>query len=185
MSYVKASTIMDAVKTVLAAIALPDGEPGEKLFERVEFHENKNLGEAMRDLVIVKQRVAFIVPGGFGYANFKEGRTVRSARTFTFDLLFADRAYTKGGHDAVFGGAKNVGVLEMQELVVDALAANPQLITGDPAAALPYVVLTATEGAPLNLKLDEKDSAGRECYAQGYETPAGEIVLTPTAPAPR
>ncbi len=173
-SFVKTTDILAALKTQLESLPLPGTTTGEKLFERVEFHENKKLREALQDLVIVKQRVAIIVPGGDSYANLKEGRSVRSVRTSTFDLLLADRAWTKGGHEAVFGGTKNVGVLTMKDLVVDHFIANPQL-------DLPWVVLTPTEGAQIEIAdADVKDSPGRECFVLAYETPAGERTITPT-----
>lgn len=174
MSFVPTVSILNALKAQLEAIALPGGQPGEKLFEKVDFHENKKLREALADLVIVKQRVAIIVPGGDGYVNTREGRTVRSVRTSMFDVLIADRAWTKGGHEAVFGGPKNVGVLTMKDLVVNHLIANSQL-------GLPYVVLQPEEGAQIEIAdPDVKDSPGRECWVQNYTTPSGEEVITPT-----
>lgn len=177
MSFVRTITILEALKTHLAALPHPtDG--AAKLFERVEFHENKKLREALTDLTIIKQRVAIIVPGGDRYTNTREGRTVRSKLTQTFDLLIADRAWTKGGHEAVFGGPKNVGVLTMKDIVRDYFIANPQL-------DLPWVVLTPEEGAHIEVaESDAKDSPGRECYVLNYSTPAGEDVITPTKPWP-
>lgn len=174
MAYVTTGSILSALKTQLAAIAHPTAA-GEKLFERVDFHENKKLREALTDLTITKQRVAIIVPGGDTYETYLEGRTRRSVRTSTFDLLIADRAWTKGGHNAVFGGPSNIGILTMKDLVVDHLVANPQL-------DLPYVVLTPEEGAQIEIADEQvKDSPGRECYVLNYSTPAGEQILNPTA----
>ncbi len=175
MSFVKTLDILTKLQTALAALPLPGTITGEKLFERVDFHENKKLREALTDLIIVKQRVAIIVPGGDIYVNTREGRTVRSTRTSTFDLLIADRAWTKGGHEAVFGGPKNVGVITMKDLVVDHFAENPQL-------GLPWVVLTPEQAAQIEISdSDAKDSPGRECYVLNYSTPAGERTITPTA----
>ena len=169
--------ILNAVKAALEALPHPD-LPAEKLFERVDFHENKKLREALRDLTIIKQRVAIIVPGGESFANTREGRTVRSERAFTFDLLIADRAWTKGGHEAVFGGEKNLGVLLMKDAVVRHFIANPQI-------GLPYVTLQPQDGAQIELADDQvKDVPGRECYVLNYTTPAGEETLRPTQPFP-
>lgn len=181
MPFVPALTILGKLRELLLAMPHPDqamADAGEKLFERVEFHENKKLKEALADLTILKQRVAILVPGGDDYENKREGRAIRSTRSSTFDLLIADRAWTKGGHEAVFGGAKNVGVLTMQELVVNALCDNPQL-------GLAYVVLAPTGGAQITIAdEDVKDSPGRECFVLNYETPSGERVINPTAPWP-
>jgi hypothetical protein len=178
MSFVKTLDIMAKLKAALESLPLPGTTTGEKLFERVEFHENKKLREALSDLIIIKQRVAIIVPGGDSYENLKEGRVVRSRRTSTFDMLLADRSWTKGGHDAVFGGAQNVGVFAMKDIVVDYFVANPQL-------DLPWVVLTPEQGAMIEIADSEaKDSPGRECCVLNYSTPAGESTITPTKPWP-
>ncbi len=180
-SFVPTLTLITALKTVLEAIPLPGGADGEKLFERVDFHENKKLKEALTDLIIVKQRVCIIVPGGDGYTNVKEARTIRSVRHSTLDLLIADRSWTKGGYDALVGGPKNVGILAMKDLVVNTLADNPQLATGDPLTPLPWVVLQPEQGAEITIAdAVAKDTPGRECWVQGYSTPAGQRVLTPT-----
>lgn len=178
MSFVPTLSILGALKAQLEGIALPGGGAGEKLFERVDFHENKKLREALADLVIIKQRVCIIVPGGDSYENVREGRTVRSSMTQTFDLLIADRAWTKGGHEAVFGGAKNVGVIKMKDTVRDHFLASPQL-------GLPYIVLTPQEGAHIEIAdSDAKDSPGRECFVMNYSTPAGEATIKPTVAYP-
>lgn len=178
MSFVRTIEILGKLQAHLQAIPLPGGAEGELLFERVDFHENKKLREALADLVIIKQRVCIIVPGGDSYENRREGRTVRSSCTQTFDLLIADRAWTRGGHEAVFGGLRNVGVLVMKDVVRDYFVAHPQL-------ELPWVVLTPQEGAHIEIAdSDAKDSPGRECFVLNYSTPAGEAVLAPTQPWP-
>lgn len=178
MPFIKTLAILTALKAELEQIPLPNGAPGEKLFERVDFHENKKLREALVDLVIVKQRVCIIVPSGDSYENIREARTTRSLMTQSFDLLIADRSYTKGGHEAVFGGAKNLGVIQMKDEVRDWFLAHPQL-------GLAFVCLTPEEGAHIEIAdSDAKDSPGRECFVLHYSTPAGEAMLTPTVRYP-
>ena len=178
MPYVPTLSILTALQTFLAALPHPDAaraQAGDKLFERVELHENKKLKEALKDLTVVKQRVALIVPGGDSYQNFREGRATRSVRTTALDVLVADRAWTKGGHEAVMGGANNVGVIRMKDLVTNALAESPQL-------GLPYVVLAPTDGAMITIANEDiKDTPGRECWVTAFETPAGEVTLYPLA----
>lgn len=181
MPFLSDATILNALKAQLEAMPHPDpakAEAGEKLFERVDFHENKKLRDALRDLTIVKQRVAILVPGGESFQNIREGRTVRSVRTFSFDVLIADRSWTKAGHEAVFGGDNNIGVLAMKDLVLQRFIAHPQL-------GLAYVVLQPQDGAQIELVDDQvKDVPGRECYVLNYSTPAGEEVIRPTAAWP-
>lgn len=177
MPYVPTLSLLTALKAALLEIPHPT-LAGEPLFQVVDYHENKRLAEALRDLIAQKQRVAIIVPSGDTYLSTREGRTVRSERTTSLDLLIADRAWTKGGYEAVVGGANNVGVLRMKDLVVAHLLARCQL-------GLPDVVLTPTEGAHITLADTEvKDVPGRECWVQAYETPAGWETLTPTTPRP-
>lgn len=176
--------LMARLKTVLSAIDHPTIN-GQKLFEVVEYSEDKNLAEALQDLIILKQRVCLIVPAGDDWQRRKEGRTMHADRTTSLDLLFADRAYTKGGQDAAFGGANNVGVVKMHELVLATLAENPQLEAGNPAYPLRWCALVPVSGAFLSIAADEaKALPGRQAYAVNYETPSGEITLPMTAAWP-
>jgi hypothetical protein len=178
MPFISTLALLAAVKTALEAIPHPDtalAAAGEKLFERVDFHENKKLREVLRDQLILKQRVAIIVPEGDSYENIPQARNATSVRTAQFALLIADRAWTRGGHDAVFGGTANLGVLAMKDQVVEALAANPQLGLGV------GVLLQPQQGNEIELADDEvKDSPGRECYVLSYATWAGMTTLAPT-----
>ncbi len=122
----KTVDLCNALKIALAAIDHPT-LAGEKLFQAVDFHEDKNLAEALQQLIIVKSRVCLIVPAGDHYDHVKEARSLYSRRTTSVDLLMADLAYTKGGQAATFGGPTNVGVLAMKDLVVATLGAAPQL----------------------------------------------------------
>lgn len=178
MPFLKTTDLLNAVKASLASIPLPGGQPGDKLFARVEFHENKRLKEALAQLVVTEDRVALVVPGGHAFTNVKEGRTIRSTRRTTFDILIADRDWADNGQQAVFGGPDAIGVLTMGDLVVDHFAQNPQL-------GLAYVALQVEDAAEITLADDEvKDTPGRECFVLAYSTPSGERVISPTAPWP-
>lgn len=167
-----------ALKTKLESIDHPT-LAGQKLFEVVNFHEDKNLAEALQQLIIVKKRVCLIVPAGDHYVNAKEGRSMRSVRITSVDLVMADLAYTKGGQDAAFGGANNVGVIAMKDIVVSVLAAAPQL-TG-----LRWCALYPTDGAFLTLsESEEAKTPGRQAFAMNYETPSGELITPLTVAWP-
>lgn len=169
-------TLCAGLKAALEAIAHPTAD-GEKLFGAVLYHEDTNLAEALQDLVVMKQSVCIIVPQGDRYEQRKEGRSLVSTRLTNVDLVIADRAYTKGGQDAAFGGPKNVGVLKMKDLVVAALAENPQL------GGLRFCALFPTEGAMLEISADDaKRTPGRQAFVQNYETPSGEIITPLTMP---
>ncbi|MBX3736741.1 MAG: hypothetical protein KF715_08635 [Candidatus Didemnitutus sp.] len=165
----KTSVLCAGLKAKLEAIDHPTLE-GEKLFEVVAFHENKNLGEALQDLVVVKKRVCFIVPQGDRFESKKEGRSQVSDRFTSIDLLYADTAYTKGGNAAVFGGPNNVGVIAMNEITLEVIAKDPQL------GGLRWCALQPTEGAKIEMAAaDAKAASGREAWVQNYETPSGRI----------
>jgi hypothetical protein len=167
----KTMDLCAALKTALAAINHPT-LAGQKLFEVVEYHEDTNLGEALQQLIITKKRVCIIVPQGDRYQTERPGRTIVSTRTTSLDLVIADQAYTRGANDAAFGGANNLGVLRMKEIVLEALAASPQL------GGLPWCALYPTEGAMLEISAsDEKSAPGRQAWVQNYETPSGQIQM--------
>ncbi len=170
--------LLAALKTRLLALDHPT-LTGEKLFEVVAYHEDKNLAEALEELIITKSRVCLIVPAGDRFERRKEGRIINVDRYSSLDLVFADKAYTKGGQDAAFGGTKNVGVVAMADLVIEKLGETPQL-TG-----LRWCSLEPTDGAFLTLAADEqKKATGRQAYVLNYETPSGELTLSPTAAWP-
>lgn len=179
MSFIPTLDLLTAVKLRLEALLLPGTTTGEKAFERVEFHVNKKLREALQAMIVTEQRVAMIVPGGHSFRNVPEGHNkVRSYRTSTFDILIADRDYAAQGHEAVFGGAEAIGVLTLADLVVDEFAERPQL-------GLPYVALQPEEGAEIAVAdEDVKDSPGRECFVLAYSTPTGDRVIAATQPWP-
>lgn len=159
-----------ALKTFITAIDHPT-LAGQKLFESVEFYPEKNLSDALQQLVIAKERVCLIVPSGDHYTQEKEGRTIRTTIWTSIDLVLADRAYLQKGQEAVFGGDKNVGVLAMKDLVLAAIGAQPQLTN------LRWCALYPTGGALITLSdADEKKAPGRQAFALSYDTPAGQLI---------
>ncbi|AHF94216.1 hypothetical protein OPIT5_08335 [Opitutaceae bacterium TAV5] len=184
MPYIATLDIMQAVKASLATLRIDPADPeSAPLFETIDMHINKKLKEALKNLLILDQRVCLIVPGGENYENIKEGRTIRSEKDITFDLLIADRDWAEKGHDATFGGPENIGILRMADRVVEHFLETPQL-------GMPYVCIVPTAMRPIDVPADDvKDSPGRECYVINYESPAGSAILTPTvpwsAPSPR
>ncbi|MDR1284225.1 MAG: hypothetical protein LBK99_25915 [Opitutaceae bacterium] len=175
--YIATLDIMQAVKTALAKLRIDPADPASApLFETIDMHINKNLKQALKNLLILDQRVCLIVPGGENFENVREGRTIRSEKDITFDLLIADRDWAEKGHDATFGGPDNIGILRMADRVVAHLLEKPQL-------GMAYVCLVPTAMRPIDVPADDvKDSPGRECYLINYETPAGSAILNPTAP---
>jgi hypothetical protein len=174
MSFLTTSELLTALKAFLASLPLnplaplvaPDDATTERLFERVEFFDAPETGTALRELLITKQRVCFIVPSGEDYDHLRSGDVVTSTCTQEFDLVFADRAWVKGTA-AVFGGPNNVGVVPMKDRVRPALFG--QSLGLDGVALVPI-------GGSFATIADEKakDVPGRETYVMTWHTWAGE-----------
>jgi hypothetical protein len=175
MSFISTLQLLTALKPVLAGIphpAPPVDAPGEKLFARVEFWDSQLLAEAIKNLAVAKQRVCFIVPEGEDYETVREGQSVIVYRSLSFNLLIADRAWTKDGYGAAFGGPNNLGVLAMKDLVCAALL-------GEATLGLPHAALAPTGGNFIEASAqDVKDAPGRECYVLSWATPAGDHRYT-------
>lgn len=165
MAYLTTKTLLAAIKSALEALTLEGSTT--RLFELVEYYDSQRLGEALEKLIIVKQRVCFVVPSSDAYENVISGRIAVSTRTTEIDLLIADRDWLSG-QEAVFGGTSTdkPGILAMKDIVVSALAGQPLALEG--------VSMLPIGGSPITLREQEaKDTPGRECWVQTFETRAG------------
>lgn len=169
MSFLKTTALFALVKGLLTALETESEEP---LFERIEFYDSQKMAEALRALTIFKTRVGILVPAGDTYSNALNGQVLTSSRTTQFHLLIGDRDYsTKPG--AFFGTDKNVGVLDMKDIVVEAL-------TG--AKVGPGMVLAPIGGGALTLPDKQaKDSPGRETWVQSFEVLTGRMRVATSA----
>jgi hypothetical protein len=173
MSYLTTTQLLTALKTFLADIQAQLGEETVPLFERVEFFDAPETGTAIRELLITKQRVCFIVPSGDDYETTRTGDVVVSECTQEFDLIFADRSWVKG-NAAVFGGPTNLGVVPMKDIVRAELVGQTLGLDG--------VALVPVGGSFATLADDKaKDVPGRESYVMTWRTWAGDarVSLTP------
>jgi hypothetical protein len=174
-NYIPTLDILAALKAKLEAIQIPAGLPAGvgtgPLFQRVEYYDNENLADALSKLIIIKQRVCFIVPMSDHYENdLSGGAFLHSRRLTEIVLLIADSSFTKGGQDAVFGGEKNIGVVRMKDLVVEELVGT--------TLGLPGVALAPADGNFITVSDEKaKDKPGRECWVQPFETWAGDARI--------
>ncbi|HZZ19349.1 MAG TPA: hypothetical protein VFE25_08270, partial [Opitutaceae bacterium] len=136
MAYIKTLDLLAALKTAITAIKSPL-DASKPLFASVAFYDSNELGKALSELVIATQSACIILPRGDTYLNKMEGRSTLSERTSEVELILVDRSYGKGSDEAKFGGEKNVGVVTMKELVLEAIAGNSTL-------GLSYVALRPT-----------------------------------------
>ena len=167
MSFRPTSDIIAALQARLEALPLDAGVPaGEKLFQVVAVYRESDLGRAFQDLHAVKQRLCFIVPISIEHDNQVDRQRLLSVRTLGVDLLFGDRSFEKGATAALIGGARNVGVIEMAERVIDDLFDTP-LVLEDVGG-------TPGEGAPLILtREDLPNDPGRVAWIQSFTFRAG------------
>jgi hypothetical protein len=175
-NYIPTLDLIAGFKAALESLQIPPGLPAGAgtgpLFQKVDYYDSENLADALKNLLILKQRVCFIVPAGDRYENSQHGGVfLHSKRLAEVDLLIADSAWTKAGQDAVFGGEKNLGILRMKDLVVEALTGS--------SLGLPNVALSPADGNFITVADDKaKDRPGRECWVQPFETWAGEARIS-------
>lgn len=170
MAYIDSVALYEAVKAVLAALALdPTADPaGEKLLDAVAFYNLRDPVKALNDLFMTQeQRVAFIVPGGDTHAN-NGGRdqvSVVSHCDCDFEIMLCDRVWEKTDTAAVMGGEENLGVIRLKDRVRAALIGQSLDISG--------VVLLPGEGGLVDLFDPRGQEQGRTCWVQGFTTYAG------------
>lgn len=167
MSFHSANTLMDALKARLESLPLDVNTPaGEKLLQRVEYFGTSDIQRAFEQLYFTQQRLALIVPVRIGHTNDRDRLRLVSVRSLTVDVLFGDRSFDKGSTAALVGGAKNVGVIEMNERTIDSLFETP--------LALDDVICEPGEGAPLLITNEQKpNDPGRVCWVQTLTLRAG------------
>lgn len=173
MSHIATLDLLTALKAFIAGITVEiAGEPAP-LFERVELFDALETGTALRELLITKQRVCFIVPSGDDYENQRTGDVVTSTLIQEFDLIFADRVWTKGTA-GVFGGPTNIGTIPMKDLVRERLIGQ--------ALGFDGVALIPISGSFATIADDKaKDVPGRESYLMTWQTWAGEARVSLSA----
>ena len=165
MAYLPTITILEALKTTLAA--LKDAEENT-VFEYVAIYDAPDIEEALRDLSRqYEKRVCLILPG---QESYQEESTL-SRRIATFTLIMGDRD-RKPGPVALVGdlSAGQQGIIRMKDTVVTALTGHTLALAG--------LQLRPGTGGP-HLQYDgDQDDRPRRGWIQRFETPAGSIRLT-------
>ena len=174
MAFIRTTVLIALFKARLESLKIDPAKPAaedNRLFQRVGIFGANQLEEALKATFASEQRVAFIVPAGDTHATDRDRTVIWSQRRTRLVLLIADRALDKAKPDALVGGAKNLGILEMKDLVIEDLFANP---FNDP----PDLAFEPGEGEPLMLQGADKTAGagnlGRECWAQQLIAYAGQ-----------
>ena len=175
--YTPTLDLLQAVKGEVENIQLPAPLEGTA-FASVQVYAHENLVGAMSDLLVFEDRACFIVPTSNRYTNQREGRVLTSQRETEFVLLITDRVYGgKFDAEALLGNTETPGIVRLQELVVTAL-------TGQ-SLDLKNVCLLPSTGEPFRIaKADQEANEGRECWAQPFTTPAGEMRVDRASTVP-
>ena len=162
--FISTGAIITALKTFLESLKAPEGN--KPLFEIVRPYDSTQINKAFADLLIENERrLCFIVPGRQGYEHAREGQKLRVAKAPQFLLLICDTD-RETGHEAMFGGPDNIGVIGINDIVVNALAGETLGIQG--------VVISPIEGDDLLVYDESKPTdSGRKGWLLVIETPAG------------
>jgi len=160
--------LLESLKKALEGLQIGDAGSEEALFSSVAIYPNKGLAAALRDLVLTKDRVCLIVPLGYKYTHNETGAgTILAKRYLEVDLLIADRAIAKGGIEALTGGPRNIGIMEMSDATVDGISGK---------AMSAYGGVIPSDGAQLEIaNKDAQDMPGRIAWVQSLLIPGGTV----------
>jgi hypothetical protein len=169
MPFLHTTELLETLKTRLESLRVDPANPeSEKLFQRVGYFGASKLNDALKATFAAEQRVCFIVPAGDNHTNIRNRSFTWATRGTKIVLLIADRALEKVNQEALVGGPKTLGVLELKDLVIDDLFANA-------FADVPDLAFEPGDGDVLIIG-NEKNPAdlGRECYMQHFTAYAGQ-----------
>jgi hypothetical protein len=157
-------TLLEALKAHLQGLCMPNAQE-QKVFDFVDFYNEKDVDGGLTKLIKpTAKRVCLIVPGGDDYEqdNDTPFNVIFLKRTTDFSLLIADNSYKPGAVEAIFGGEKTTGAINIKDIVVRELTGK-QL-------GFPEVSLQPMSGSLLEIGGKE---GSRPCWIQSFTTPAG------------
>ena len=162
--FIPTLSILNAVVAAVQALTVPESE--DKLFDEVRLYDATDVDKAFADLALNRQKkLCFVLPSKHTYQSQLDGSKLDSAKRINFACLVCDTD-RKTGREALFGGDKNLGVIALQEELVDQLT-GAQL-------GLRWVVVEPVEGDDF-VVFDEHQSSdpGRKGWFQLFSTRAG------------
>lgn len=173
MSLINPRTILTAVKTALEAIRLPVDPFGADVaaFQAVKFFDYEDLTVGLQELLVFKDRVAFIILDDIFHARQSGGRVIKVERKMNLTVLMADRNWAKR-ETALMGSepdaaTKTPGVILLGHLVIEALFNE---VGG--------VAIVPEDGEIFKLVKQERDNAtGRLAWSQQFEMSLGHGAI--------
>ncbi len=120
----------------------------------------------MERLVVVADRVAFLIPAGDKFETEQRGAAVTCTRYHLLDIIVADRDYLQG-QEAAFGGSGSLGVVAIKDELLAAMSQTPH-----------SPPLRPVEATPLEIVVEGKDTPGRQCWVLTCQLHAGTAVFT-------
>jgi hypothetical protein len=165
MPFTDTLTILEKLKTRLAALEL---EPGTPLFDKVEYYSSTDLLRALAELRVFKNRVCFIVPGDDDFFNEVSGRSLNTVVERHVFLLLADRDYGRR-QSAATGDENTPGVVAMKDRVVSELTGRN--------LDLRQVLVKPVNGTPLLIQGPKREeAAGREAWNLELVVECGQVL---------
>jgi hypothetical protein len=115
--------IFEAFRDALRAVKLDDTADSVPLFDSVELYPNKQLVQALRDLVLVKDRICLVVPLAVRrIINDQSGVVSVNGRKYAeVALLYTDRALFQSAQKVTFGSDKNPGLFAIDDRIEAAI----------------------------------------------------------------
>lgn len=159
-------------RTVQAVLSETPSDP--KLFDKISFYPESNLGRALMDLRVMASRIALIVPQGDTYENQRQGQVATAARNSEFMVIIADRDFSIDAAQ-MQSTRSSPGILNLKDLTVQLLTRKSFVIESR------IVWFAPREGAVVqidwkddNERAPKADMKGRESWHQLFIANAGD-----------
>lgn len=158
-------TSLTDIAAAVSAITLPPayGDPAVAAFDKVKIFDLQDLAVAMEELFAYADRIAIIALDGINHDSEVGGNSLKLKRSATVTILCADRRYSDR-QKALMGDSATPGALQLQKLLVDALAGR---LSGGSVAVPAAGRLALVEHD------QRRNDPGRIVFAQDFEISAG------------
>lgn len=180
--FVTTLALLTTVSNTLAAARYSQPSPGEpavlsenpsdpKIFDKIAFYPERDLGRALADLRIMENRVALIVPQGDTYENERRGQVATSARTTELMIIIADRDFSIDAKQ-LKATSQSPGILNLKDLTVQLLTRKSFVVEG----IVVWIAPSAGALVQMDWKEDKAPAAdlkGRESWHQLFVANAG------------
>jgi hypothetical protein len=171
MSFLATMTLLNAIKAALLPLKGSLNAVEVDLFEKVALFGSEEFDRAMKEELVFKKRVAFVIPSGDRFETQIVGDVIIVRMFSSVDVMVGDLNYGIKSSAAMMGGTKNVGVVSMKDATLAAL--------GGQSLGLPGGVALAPTGSDvLAGPKAENGEPGRQVWVLTFETFAGDLRVS-------